>query len=158
MRVRTPEQIERDRESKRRHAINKVRRNRAAFFNGKSCVKCGSTEQLELDHIDPAQKTEHRIWTWSPERRAEELAKCQVLCHDCHQKKTSAERAARVKCGTEWAYRKGCRCDECREIASIRRRERKERKQQAEIDQIIRAGRTRATSLDWLDEALDKIA
>ena len=30
--------------------------------------------------------------------------------------------------------------------------------QQDEIDQMIRAGRNRATNLDWLDDALDKIA
>lgn len=138
MTVTSPEQLERNRESKRRHAINKVRRNRAAFFEGKSCVKCGVTESLELDHIDPEQKTEHRIWTWSPERRESELAKCQVLCTDCHKEKTSAERAARVKCGTEWAYRKGCRCEECRTAVSRIRRERRERKQLNDRDRVAR--------------------
>lgn len=121
-------------ESKRRFARDAVRRNRAEYFDGKSCVKCGSTRNLELDHIDPSQKTSHRIWTWSPERRAAELAKCQVLCHDCHLEKTSAERAARVKCGTEWAYRKGCRCDLCRSEVSKIRKARDRRKKLVEPD------------------------
>jgi hypothetical protein len=30
--------------------------------------------------------------------------------------------------------------------------------QQDEIDQMIRSGSTRSTSLDWLDDALDKIS
>lgn len=124
----TTEAEQRIAESKRRFARNAVRRNRAAYFNGKSCVWCGSTENLELDHIDPSKKSSHRIWTWSPERRAAELAKCQVLCHDCHKEKTSAQRAARVKCGTEWAYRKGCRCETCVEAVKTIRRRRKDKK------------------------------
>ncbi|MEM1416560.1 MAG: HNH endonuclease [Myxococcota bacterium] len=61
---------------------------RARFFAGKSCVKCGSVERLELDHIDPAQKVTHSIWSWSQARREAEIAKCQVLCRRCHKRKT----------------------------------------------------------------------
>lgn len=96
-------------------------KNRAEFFAGKSCVECGSTTLLELDHIDPAQKTSHRIWTWSKERRAAEIAKCQVLCSECHLSKTRAERRAKVKCGTESMYKLGCRCSECREAKRVAR-------------------------------------
>ena len=64
---------------------------RLEWLAGKSCVECGSTKNLEVDHIEPGQKVSHRIWTWSPKRRAEELAKCQTLCHDCHLAKTLAE-------------------------------------------------------------------
>ena len=61
---------------------------RAAFFNGKSCAKCGSCGRLELDHIDPETKVHHSIWSWSESRRVIETAKCQVLCHACHLDKT----------------------------------------------------------------------
>jgi hypothetical protein len=44
---------------------------------------------LELDHVDPALKVSHRVWSWARERREAELAKCQVLCHDCHVAKTA---------------------------------------------------------------------
>lgn len=64
---------------------------RQEFFNGKSCTSCGSKESLELDHIDRATKVHHAIWSWCKERRKAELAKCQVLCHNCHAKKTAAE-------------------------------------------------------------------
>ena len=64
---------------------------RAEYFDGKSCVTCGSTESLELDHIDPATKVSHRIWSWSTERREAELAKCQPLCRDCHESKSVRE-------------------------------------------------------------------
>lgn len=63
---------------------------RAAYFSGKSCAKCGSTEKLELGHVDPTQKVDHKIWSWRVSRREAELAKCQVLCADCHTEKTVA--------------------------------------------------------------------
>lgn len=61
---------------------------RATWFEGKSCTSCGSQTDLELDHIDPSKKVDHKVWSWSDERRKRELAKCQVLCHDCHVIKT----------------------------------------------------------------------
>lgn len=82
---------------------NEYRRNlhstrREAFFSGRSCAFCGSTENLELDHIDPTtkdpylrRKSNHFIWRWSEERRNAELAKCQVLCHPCHVEKSRRE-------------------------------------------------------------------
>ena len=41
-----------------------VARRRAEFFAGKACVRCGSQERLELDHIDPKLKVAHQIWSW----------------------------------------------------------------------------------------------
>ena len=69
-----------------------MRARRAEFFAGKTCVSCGSGESLELDHVDPAEKVSHRIWSWSRDRQAAEIAKCQVLCTDCHKTKTFSER------------------------------------------------------------------
>ena len=63
---------------------------RAAWFAGKSCAHCGSIENLELDHIDPATKISCNVWGWAQERREAELAKCQPLCHSCHLAKTKA--------------------------------------------------------------------
>jgi len=63
-------------------------RRRAEYFIDKSCVVCGSTDRLELDHVDPAMKVSHSIWSWSKGRRDAELAKCQILCKTHHQIKT----------------------------------------------------------------------
>jgi len=68
----------------------KIRRNK--FFRDKTCVLCGSTENLELDHINPEEKITHRVWGWSKERREEELSKCQVLCYICHKKKSQLDK------------------------------------------------------------------
>ena len=54
------------------------------------CVECGSEENLQVDHINPEDKVEHKVWSWAEGRRLAELAKCQVLCLPCHQAKTSA--------------------------------------------------------------------
>jgi 5-methylcytosine-specific restriction endonuclease McrA len=66
---------------------------RAEWFNGKCCVLCSSTEGLELDHLDPTKKISHRIWSWSAQRREAELAKCRILCRQCHKDKSSKEKA-----------------------------------------------------------------
>lgn len=69
-----------------------MRRRRAEFFADKACAACGINESLELDHVDPDMKVSHKIWSWSEERRAAEIAKCQVLCTECHKMKTFSER------------------------------------------------------------------
>jgi 5-methylcytosine-specific restriction endonuclease McrA len=65
---------------------------------GGLCRKCGAVIDLEIDHIEPTQK-EHRITDIVSRRlevRAAELAKCQLLCCDCHSDKTDDDAAADV--------------------------------------------------------------
>ncbi len=68
-----------------------MKRRRDSFFKDKFCIDCDSSEKLELDHVDPTLKVSHRIWSWSDERRFEELKKCVVRCHKCHVDKSSTE-------------------------------------------------------------------
>ena len=93
------------------------------FKENGPCKNCGSWENLELDHIDPAQKVSHKIWSWSDKRRLEELAKCQVLCYDCHKEKTRKDWANKVRTrkevhGTRSNYNRGCRCSPCKDANS----------------------------------------
>lgn len=86
------------------------------------CRHCGSTENLEVDHIDPAQKVSHYVWSWRLERRQIELAKCQVLCRKCHRIKSNAELARPLVHGTAARYKHHkCRCAECREALKVQR-------------------------------------
>lgn len=98
-------------DAKRAYQRTWLQKRRSIVFDGRQCVKCGGMEKLELDHIDPTQKISHSIWSWSEERRTEELAKCQILCKKCHQKKTSQDNdyGRHGVCG----YRRGCRCGVC---------------------------------------------
>lgn len=86
---------------------------RTLWFSDKCCRKCSSKEALELDHEDPAQKWKHRIWSYSWTRIMKEVAKCQVLCHDCHMEKTIEDQRI-TEHGSETAYvHAHCRCEEC---------------------------------------------
>lgn len=76
-----------DKEQMRAYQRQWIADRRAQFFDGKAC-ECGSTDRLELDHIDPTKKVSHKIWSWSAAKREAELVKCQVLCYDCHKKKS----------------------------------------------------------------------
>lgn len=69
-----------------------IAQRRAEWFQGKSCVDCNATTDLQIDHVDPQVKVSHRIWSWSRSRREAELVKCVVRCSSCHLKKTLSAR------------------------------------------------------------------
>lgn len=77
----------------RRLAAHYLRRKeRAIAFLGGTCVRCGETEGLEFDHIDPDRKsfgiTENLTRRWDVVES--ELKKCQLLCRIHHLDKTYA--------------------------------------------------------------------
>lgn len=74
-----------------------TRRNAWIESQGGKCVQCGSTEKLEVDHIDPTTKKWKPSSVWSRKQvdRDMELAKCQVLCKECHEIKTAGENRER---------------------------------------------------------------
>lgn len=59
-----------------------------------SCVKCGATDVIQADHIDPKLKThscsDYIFWSRKGGLQAlkSELQKCQALCIMCHRLKT----------------------------------------------------------------------
>lgn len=63
---------------------------------GGVCMKCEGTSDLEFHHRDPKDKFTHRIWSLKRERIEAELAKCDLLCRDCHLDEH----------GGEWNYRR----------------------------------------------------
>jgi hypothetical protein len=76
-------------------------RNRRDYWiaaNG-PCAQCNSDKDLEVDHVDSSQKeiTPALLWSLAPDnpKRIAELAKCQVLCKECHAAKTRRENSAR---------------------------------------------------------------
>lgn len=84
-------------ETRRAYFRNRYNGLRQAWFKANGpCSHCGSWERLTVDHVDPASKehpdNETRLWNWSKDRREAELAKCQVLCKECHDRKSARER------------------------------------------------------------------
>lgn len=106
-------------------------RRRAAFFADKACVDCGSIERLELDHVDPATKTGHAIWSWTKERREAEIAKCVIRCRSCHIERHAAERRRH---GTRNRYQCGCRCDPCKAAKARNNRKYRESRRRRDSD------------------------
>lgn len=111
-----------DPEIRRAYHRNWVRKRKAEWFLGKTCVRCGSVRNLELDHIERLTKVSTSVFSWSAAARDAELAKCQVLCRDCHRQKSyeSGDLLPPSPCGSSNKYRKGCRCDLCKaQIATM---------------------------------------
>ena len=92
-----------------------ARREEGVGLLGGKCIQCGATEDLEFDHIDPATKVTHRIWSWSWARINGELAKCQLLCVPCHFEKTLIFiSTSGGLCATRKNHhKKGCGCRSC---------------------------------------------
>lgn len=88
-RVRTTEYLQKQREKKAALALQ--RRAYALEFLGGKCAVCGSTENLEIDHKDPTQKSFPISRPPSEKAFRKELTKCQLLCHTCHSKKSAQE-------------------------------------------------------------------
>ncbi len=87
---------------------------------GGGCVRCGATENLEFDHIDPSAKVFtvcaglSKAWA----ALVEEAAKCQLLCKPCHVAK-GAEDRPELQHGTYYVYWY-CRCDLCKAANAIK--------------------------------------
>jgi 5-methylcytosine-specific restriction endonuclease McrA len=60
---------------------------------GGKCVWCGSVDDLQFDHKDRSTKWDSitKIWGLAKTRVLEEVAKCQLLCRECHHMKTCAD-------------------------------------------------------------------
>lgn len=85
---------------------------------GGKCVSCGSSKDLEFDHIDPNTKSYsvQKMWSLSKAKLEAELAKCQLMCKTClHDRETP--------CGTPQKYWRGCRCAECANAKNAYERE-----------------------------------
>ena len=106
-----------DKQKKRDYQLRWWTARKALFFDGKVCVDCGTTKNLELDHVFPELKVSHRIWSWSWKRLFEEASKCVPRCRRCHKKRSSEQRRRPIVHGTDDGYRHhGCRCAACTEI------------------------------------------
>ena len=62
---------------------------------GDTCSLCGSTDQLEFDHINPALKTNRCSFrAMGISTLDEQRDNIQTLCHSCHKKRSTAQKKA----------------------------------------------------------------
>ena len=110
-------------------ARRKVRRARLIELLGGRCVRCGSTDELEFDHIDPETKVfaVGSDMSRACDKLVEEALKCQLLCRECHVAKGIEDRPEPAHSYYRYWYY-GCRCATCKAAnarKSARQRERK---------------------------------
>lgn len=111
-----------DRGAQRKYQARWVAARRAAWIAEHGpCRSCGSSRDLQVDHVRPSTKKlqPSGIWSLSRRKREAELRKCQVLCGACHTAKTSAEKTIRLVHGTQSGYAKRCRCGRCRAAHAV---------------------------------------
>lgn len=106
-----------DPEEQRRYQRDWLKRRRDKWLaeNG-PCIDCGSWIDLEVDHIEPAEKAMNptHVWSLSAEKRELELAKCCARCFGCHKTKTRFEAYKIRQHGTARCYQlERCRCRPC---------------------------------------------
>jgi len=82
----------------RARAKNMLLENKAfvhAYLLGHPCVKCGEPDPvvLEFHHREPEDKFRcvSEMMGFSREKIAEEIAKCDVLCANCHKRVTAQQ-------------------------------------------------------------------
>lgn len=100
----------------------------AVALLGGFCAHCGTTEDLDFDHVDSASKA-FAISVgirdgYSKARLLAELRKCQLLCDPCHREKSNKcgetgggwNKVLNPEHGTAVRYGKGwdCRCPACK--------------------------------------------
>lgn len=100
-------------DKKREYSREWVARRRREYFKDKTCLLCGSIDDLEIHHRDPSNKVSNSIWSWRIDRRDVELLKCDILCGDCHKVETKKYLSRPMVHGTWTVWKRGCRCGQC---------------------------------------------
>ncbi len=109
------------------------RRERILAELGRKCARCGSEEDIEIDHVDRSKKGFSigiRLSGVSAKKLVSEISKCQLLCRPCHQNKSIKDlglKVAKGNHGTISSYRY-CKCEKCRAAVRKYRRKLRERK------------------------------
>ena len=100
----------------RTYNLNRYRRLRAECLEklGGKCAICGTTQNLEFDHIDPKTKSIElgKLLNVSQAIRDAELLKCQLLCKQHHLAKSREE--AGVAHGEGKSGKRNCPCTPCK--------------------------------------------
>ena len=86
-------ELNREKIREQRRGYRDKRKSYCIEYLGGKCVKCGTTHNLQFDHIKREGKKYEitRKLTYKFDNIKEELDKCQLLCAPCHLEKTAKE-------------------------------------------------------------------
>ena len=86
-------ELNREKIREQRRGYRDKRKSYCIEYLGGKCVKCGTTHNLQFDHIKREGKKYEitRKLTYKFDNIKEELDKCQLLCAPCHLDKTASE-------------------------------------------------------------------
>lgn len=89
------------------------RRREVVVLLGGTCRSCGTTNDLEIDHIDRKTKRHNisKLINGNWEKLLAELEHCQLLCVVCHKEKSDQEQS--LNHGQGVTGKKNCRCELC---------------------------------------------
>tara|TARA_E500000318_G_scaffold39978_1_gene38419 strand:- start:234 stop:671 length:438 start_codon:yes stop_codon:yes gene_type:complete len=89
---RNSEQFQKHKEQRVQYARERKQNRRKILIEhlGGKCCGCGTTENLQFDHLDRTQKsfTIGKCLDHSMEKLLAEADKCQLLCSNCHEVKS----------------------------------------------------------------------
>jgi 5-methylcytosine-specific restriction endonuclease McrA len=111
----------------------RARRAKLIEMLGGHCVRCGTTDDLEFDHVDPSTKrftiggNLSRPW----DVLVQEAKRCQLLCNPCHRKK-APEDYPETPHGLYRYADLGCRCEVCRAANAAKSAARRARRKAAQ--------------------------
>lgn len=112
----------------RKYMLKRYHRRRSDSIEklGGKCVVCGTTDNLEIDHIDRSTKTMaiSGLWSCNIQRYEAELKLCQLLCEQHHKEKTSRENS--VDHGGGKTGKRNCYCELCAPLKRAYARERRQ--------------------------------
>lgn len=124
------------------YMAERYRKRRAHYLEvlGGKCAICGSDHGLEIDHKIAADKSfdvGKALASMATAKLEAELTKCQLLCYDCHQKKSINDAGnRRWKHGTLSGYR-WCKCPQCKEAkANYMRTYKRPRRCGSKVDRL----------------------
>jgi hypothetical protein len=104
----------------RKYQMDRYNTRRAEFiaYLGGFCVRCGTSEGLEFDHIDRSKKSfniSKVLVRMNYDKLREEVDKCQLLCTDCHiEKSREAKDLGNVDHGGGATGKRNCKCEPCK--------------------------------------------
>lgn len=82
------------------------RRDTAIKLLGGACVVCGTTENLEINHIDPTTKSfTLSRWDGKASDYWEEVKKCNLLCKAHHDEETARQKLSGLIDSRNYKYR-----------------------------------------------------